>query len=311
MTQQTFKDISWGKNPKETIRVWLQLFRAQTAPLTIIIVMTAYLHGGQFNLLSIIGLVAILLAVHCFSYGHNSLMDTVMGYDRVDPTKNHHPLVRGQISIQSGHQIIHCALIVITIITMVITILFAENIILGLVSIIVWTILGQAYNDGMSKESLLASPIISVMTCAMVAWGWFLSHETLGVVGTLYLIYIFLLIMFQISWDGSLKDIRMPEKSNILVRLGVKIEKKQATIHQTDIRGYTSRMVNDLIIPTKAKRYALTLKLSSIAIIIIIMWVQINNTFEHSIALIWVVTISLLGALFWTDLIKDQLESNV
>jgi hypothetical protein len=85
---------------------------------------------------------------------------------------------------------------------------------------------GYAYNSGLSKESLLGFLPISICFTFMGAWGWFLSHETLDRIGQLYLGYVFCTILFQIAYSGFLKEIEVKERSNLLVKMGARVEDK-------------------------------------------------------------------------------------
>jgi len=57
----------------------------------------------------------------------------------------------------------------------------------------------------------------------MGAWGWFLSHSALDKLGWLFLAYIFMTILFQISWSGHLKELELKERSNILIKMGARV----------------------------------------------------------------------------------------
>jgi len=201
------------------IKKWLQLFRAQTAPLTVLTVMAAYFNG-ESNIFTGLILIILLILSHYMSYGHNSLMDTAMCYDTFDINKRHHPINNGTIDINTAHKVIHIGMILVTILVIMVTVMIAINPIYSLVSLILWIVFGQAYNDGMSKESILAIPIISIQASTMISWGWFLSHKNLDIIGLAFIMYNFVLIFLQISFHGSLKDIKQSEKSSLITRLG-------------------------------------------------------------------------------------------
>jgi len=206
-------------------RDWLRLFRAQTAPATILLIMVPYLTNRtlfSFETL-VIGLFALL--VHWISFGHNSLMDTAMGYDRSDPSKSHHPLVAGRISITAAHNVIHWGLCGLSVFAILISLYFSPNPIFAVISIFLWFVFGYAYNSGLSKESLLSFLPISICFTAMGVWGWFLSHYILDSLGWLLLGYFFMTVLFQISWSGHLKELEVKERSNILIKMGAGIER--------------------------------------------------------------------------------------
>ena len=208
----------------KTLRSWLQLFRAQTAPATLLCILVPYLHNAVFFDLRTLTLALSAVLFHYFSFGANSLMDTAMGYDRKDPGKQHHPLISGAIKLHEAHNVIHWGLAVLTAWATVLTLWISPNPGVAMAALILWVAFGHAYNDGLSKESVFGFMSISICCTASSAWGWFLSHETLGEVGSIYLAYIFFTILFQISYSGFVKELAIRERSNILTRMGALLD---------------------------------------------------------------------------------------
>jgi len=63
------------------LREWLRVFRAQTAPATLLLLEAVYsalysAGGGRVFFWSGLELALFAVATHWFSFGHNSLMDT-------------------------------------------------------------------------------------------------------------------------------------------------------------------------------------------------------------------------------------------
>ena len=87
------------------LRSWAQIFRWHTAPGEILLVLGPYLLGN-YNPLMIPVLIIFMWLLHGFSFGVNSLLDTAMGYDKKDPSKQHHPLVSGKISLHDGFNVV-------------------------------------------------------------------------------------------------------------------------------------------------------------------------------------------------------------
>ncbi len=205
------------------IKEWLQVFRAQTAPLTVFTMFTAYM-AGNWDIIFAIIIFFLAIAIHFASYGQNSLLDTVMGYDIDDPAKSHHPLVTGSIGHYIGHHVINAMVIMVVIISGIITLIITMtngyqwssywSIFFLLLSII----LGISYNTGMSKVSPLASTIFAFYIVSTVSWTWLLSHSTFGIIGLTLLAYYFILSYFLINWAGDIKDIGRPTPSNLLLR---------------------------------------------------------------------------------------------
>jgi len=237
------------------VRDWLRLFRAQTAPATILLILVPYLtNAPMFSWETlVVGLFA--LCAHWISFGHNSLMDTAMGYDKADPSKGHHPLVAGRISMTAAHNVIHWGLCGLAVLAIVISLKISPNPTIALVSIFLWTVFGYAYNSGLSKESLLGFLPISACFTAMGAWAWFLSHKSLDKLGWLLLSYFFMTILFQISYSGHLKELELKERSNILVKMGARVEKGKfhpgyAGIYGLKIKSINVPVVGALILTT-------------------------------------------------------------
>jgi 4-hydroxybenzoate polyprenyltransferase len=163
--------------------------------------------------------------VHFMSFGHNSLMDTAMGYDLRDPSKAHHPLVAGRVSLTAAHNVIHWGLCALSVLAVVISTTLSPNPLYAVICIFLWFVFGYAYNSGLSKESPLGFMSISICYAMMAAWAWFLSHPELTPLGWLYVAYAFTVILFQISFSGFLKELEVKEKSNILIKMGARLEK--------------------------------------------------------------------------------------
>lgn len=203
---------------------WLQVFRAQTAPATLLFILTPYLHNAEFLNIKTLVLVVSAVIIHYLSFGHNSLMDMSQGYDTKDPSKRHHPLVSGAISLTAAHNVIHWGLALITIFTGLYTLWESPNPSWAIFFLLIWVIFGIGYNSGLSKESIIGFLAISISFTAMGVWGWFLSHKWFGELGLLWLAYVFFTIIFQISWSGFIKEIGIEERSNILHKMGAHLD---------------------------------------------------------------------------------------
>jgi hypothetical protein len=213
----------------ERVKDWLRLFRAQTAPATLLLILTPYLTNTDLFTFQTLAVAVFALLAHWISFGHNSLLDFAMGYDQKDPSKQHFPLHRGAISLHLAHNVIHWSLSALAVVAILICLSFSPNALLALISIFLWFVFGYSYNSGLSKESLFAFLPISICFTAMGSFGWFLSHSDLNMTGWLYLGYIFFVILFQIGWSGCLKELEIKERSNILAKMGaqVTVEKEE------------------------------------------------------------------------------------
>jgi hypothetical protein len=213
------------------VREWLQLFRAQTAPATLMLVLVPFLAGGvDIGRALVLGFTAI--AIHYISFGHNSLMDSctvpkigALPYDAQDPNKQHHPLIRGTISLRTAKRVILWAYLGLAAFLVFLTMAWSREESLALASLVMFLVGGFAYNEGLDKEDLLGFVPITVCFTSLAAWAWFMGHDELGEVGGLYLLYVMLTILYQISWSGHLKELGVKERSNLLIRLGASLKR--------------------------------------------------------------------------------------
>lgn len=206
-----------------TLSDWLRLFRSQTYPATLALVMVPYLAGAAFLSWKTLALALYAMLLHFLSYGQNSLMDYAMGYDTKDPSKSHHPLATGKISLHVAHNVVHWGLIVLAALGIGLTLVIAASPVCALACLLLLAVCGNSYNSGLSKESIHSWLPISVAWASLAGWGWFLSHDALGIAGYLLVTYFFLVIVFQIGFSGNLKDFAVAgrvEKENLLRWLG-------------------------------------------------------------------------------------------
>jgi len=216
-----------------------------------------------FNtLLDIRTLILILLTVgiHYMSFGANSLMDYAMVYDQKDPNKQHHPLMTGAIKENEAHNVIHWGLGILTVAAAGITLLLSPVSALAMFFLIVWVAFGHAYNDGLSKESLFGFLAISLCITSSSAWGWLLSHNGLSTLGLIYFGYVFFTILYQISWSGFVKEMKVREKSNIIAKMGAHLD--------VGFKGQKQ------FIPGRARFYAWFVKGVNIMFGALLLWLQ-------------------------------------
>lgn len=209
------------------VRDYLRLFRAQTFPATLLMVFVPFLANMTLDLnmlLKSILLSTLLLLTHFFSFGHNSLMDFAMMYDQRDPNKKHHPLISGAIELARAHNVIHWGLSSVTIVMAMLTVFWSPNIGYAMICLMGWVGFGHAYNDGLSKESIFGFLAMSFSMMMMGGWGWFLSHENMNLVGWVFVAYVFCTILYQVSWSGFVKEMQIRESSNILTRMGARLD---------------------------------------------------------------------------------------
>lgn len=212
-----------------SLRSWLQIGRIQTYPADWLLVMVPFLHG-RLDLLQALILSILMWFAHLLSFGQNSLLDSCIIPERgkpppdfSDPSKQHHPLILGTISLHTAKNVIFWGLGCLTTIFAAFTLLTAENLPLAMTSLFLYYVWGSLYNEGLSKESPVGFMSISLSFTFMGAWAWFLTHKTLDYLGMLYVGYVFFTIFWQIAYEGHLKELEIRERSNILSLLGAKV----------------------------------------------------------------------------------------
>lgn len=259
------------------LKPWLKTFRIQTTPETVLGVLVPYLVVATLWDWRLIFFIPFLMVSHWISFGHNGIMDTAMGYDVHDPTKAHHPLITGELSLQITHNVIHWSMAILTICGAGLTLWMSPNPVPALIALLIWYAFGHAYNDGLSKESIWGFLAISICTAGMVAWGWFLSHTALTWLGIFYLAYMFLGMTYQISVSGFLVDMGTEERSNILKKMGV------------NLNYYGVLEVPTIIIPKKAKLWAHGIKFMNL-----LFGLAILSIVRDPIKIIWFVVVSII-----------------
>lgn len=205
----------------QTIIKYLRLCRAQTAPATILLILVPFMNG-KYDLLQVFPLGLFALFTHYISFAENSLQDYVAGYDKLDKHKQHHPLLTQEISVHDATLVVHYGLPGLMVIGTLFTLWVSPNPLWALIGLWLWYAWGQCYNFS-SKETIWSFIPISICFSSMGAWGWLCSHPEMGTLGWLYIVYVFLTIMFQISVEGNTKELGMKERSNVLVKMGAKL----------------------------------------------------------------------------------------
>jgi len=202
---------------------YLQLGRSHTYPADWLLCIVPFLAGG-LDLFRFFVISVVMFFVHWVGFGENSLLDFTQGYDKSDPSKSHHPLSEGRLTVHQASNAIHWTKAFLVSIVAILTLQWAPNPLWAMISLLLWVVWGTAYNIGLDKENLFGFVPIVFCFVSMGAWGWFMSHDTMNLIGASYLLYAGAVIMFQIAWSGHLKDLAQKETSNLLVRLGAKTE---------------------------------------------------------------------------------------
>ena len=229
---------------KEKLRDWLQIFRAQTAPATIILVLISYLvAGGSLFTSDALFLGIFALLCHWFMFGHNSLMDTVSGYDLRDKQKAHHALVRGAISLESAHKMIHTGLFILTLIGIGLALNGNGNRFFAIAWFTIFITAGHAYNDGLSKTTVWSFAPITICFTAFALFSYYISATEMSDLMIYVALYFAVTLLFQVSLSGELKEITEKE-ANLLRYLGARVSDNRLELGKAKYYGWLVKLVN-------------------------------------------------------------------
>lgn len=193
---------------------WLRLFRAQTAPATVIPITV----GGLFasvNGFWLAYLATVATILHFASFGHNSVLDYLLGFDRYDPSKKHHPLQQGEISVVKALWIIN-VLLYISGLLLIVYVAYTGSLV-GLVFLFSYMTWGYAYNNGLDHLTKMSWLPISLCFGFGATLGYTLSAPSPDPVITILLFsWGFITVLYQIAFEGNLKDVGNPAEVNML-----------------------------------------------------------------------------------------------
>ena len=211
----------------EKTKDWLRIFRAQTAPAVLILVLTPYLVAGG----KLFSWYALLLAVwsiftHHISFGHNTVMDTIMGWDLKDKNKLHHPLIKKRIREKTALKVIGVGIFISFLIAIFLVYISSGNSFYAMSFFCLFLVGGMVYNNGISKVSVWDFIPISIGFTALSLYSYFLVATEFGEFIILIALYIFLTEWFEIGIEGEIKEIEIRDESNMLRILGTKCDGK-------------------------------------------------------------------------------------
>jgi len=209
---------------------YLRIGRAQTYPADLFLVLVPFLHG-RLDLIQAAVLSVMVWFTHLLSFGQNSLLDSCIITEKgkpppdfTDPSKQHHPLIKGTVSLHEAKNVVLWGLGVTATVFVAFTLLAAENLPFAIASLFLYYVWGSLYNEGLSKESPFGFLSISLCFTFLAMWAWFLSHNTINMLGLFYVAYVSCTILFQIAYSGFVKELEIKERSNLLVNMGARVD---------------------------------------------------------------------------------------
>jgi len=236
---------------------YLKIFRAHTTPATFLSVLAYYyLAGGESWSIVALGVFFLGVIFQWCGSGHNTVMDYY--YDIQDPHKKHFPLVTGAIKYEEAKKVINWMLLICAFIVVWFILTFAKNKLLSLLCFALYLQSGHSYNDGLNKVSLWKWVPEALCFTFMAGIVWFIGGANINTLFWLVLAHAFLLLMYEIFWEGELKEIEFEQEVNILRFFGAKI-------YYTDNEKY-------IHIPTWTQIFGYLIKLSRLIVGFIIVY---------------------------------------
>ena len=189
------------------LRDWLRLFRAHTAPATVYSLALPCIAAGCRSWLLLGYLVGAGTLLHMASFGHNSVMDYLLGVDREDPWKRHHPLPAGRISPERALLAVNLLLYISALL------LFAPAAWrpLAVLSLAGFMVAGYAYNTGLDHLTGWGWLAITFAYASLPLYAYYLAACPANLlVAGLIAFWGGSVVYYQIALEGNLKDLWNP-----------------------------------------------------------------------------------------------------
>lgn len=239
------------------LRYWLQFMRAQTAPYTILLMLVPYVVAGGC-ILHIPLIIFLGFLLHLSSFGHNSLTDWLAGYDLADPSKRHHPHIRGLISKREAIVATY-SLILVSFIGTGLYLYIADAPPITWLLFTIYIVSGASYNGGMNKNIPYSYSLASLSYTSLLGTWYTVARRELDMVGSLLMLWCFLSGFYQ-GWCGYVKDLWNPSEVNPIRKYAVyhgnviMISKKVSLAYAllrlivcTAVLSYVIYLLNDLV----------------------------------------------------------------
>ncbi|MEM0011097.1 MAG: UbiA family prenyltransferase [Candidatus Bathyarchaeia archaeon] len=202
----------------DRIADYARLGRMHTAPSEMFgLPLAAYL--GGVPPVYLIFFVVLGLMVHTAGFGMNSLVDYLYGYDRADPSKAHHPLVTGRISVLQASVFIFGLQLASVFYFIALT-----HVWFAVVSFAVYVFFGWCYNLLAKRNKWAAMAYLGISMGAL----FFAAASVKGLVTSTIVaasLYTCFVVVFQIGICGDLKDLAAgTHEVNVLQQLGTHVE---------------------------------------------------------------------------------------
>lgn len=202
---------------------FLRFTKAHVFPFTWLCLAVPFLAaGGSVASFSFIALTVLAFAVHSVTYAHNAVSD--YSYDRTHKNPGHSPLLSGILSYPVAARWTAVGILAVCLGMLALALAVSPASTSAIAFLFVWVVAGHVYNDfGLSKLTVWAWFTYAVCWTSAVYFAWFLVSPSVPVILHVLAAYFFIVLWYQISVLGRLKDIGSGE-ANELERMGARVK---------------------------------------------------------------------------------------
>lgn len=195
---------------------WLRLIRIHTASLTQGVVLLGLMLTNHWTWIHFGAFVLFGILFHAAGFIDNDIHD--FKYDRDDNSKQHFPLVSGEISLKQAKRVYFG----LTLITLLLGLILSNLKLGAIIFLFTAFVFGHIYNRR-CKQDLFSPFYITASLISLPLFSYFSLSEvtTAAIVWTV--LYIAFLMLFQSSIEGTMKDIGS-DKVSLIKTLGTNID---------------------------------------------------------------------------------------
>lgn len=211
-----WKKSNVKSEPTVKLRNWLTFLRIHTSNLTQVGAMLGPLLAGVRNVPLLIIYAVWGLCYHAWGFTDNNIQD--FEYDKKDPAKQHFALVKGVIPISKAKSVN----IAFFIPTLLIGLLLGYSNPASIAFLFLSITSGVLYNRT-CKKSLVAPLYITIAFTSIPLFTYFTVATDWNIAVTMVAFYTMFLMIFQIAFEGYLKDLQS-DPVNLLRKWGARVE---------------------------------------------------------------------------------------
>ena len=203
---------------------WFTFLKMHTSNLTQVGAMLGPLLAGVRDIPTLITFALWGFLYHAWGFTENNIQD--YEYDLKDPAKQHFALIKGEIPLSTAKNVNHILFVLTLFGGVMLTNLKESILVIGphwipLIFLFMSMSTGMLYNR-LCKKSLTAPLFIAIAFTSVPLFTYFCRAQELNLPIILVSIYTIFLMLFQIAFEGYLKDLES-DPVNLLRAWGAKI----------------------------------------------------------------------------------------